>query len=183
MAKRPWKKQSMRLNADHEWNCREGFKVFVADRGAVRFDIPQSWLVIPGEDAIAFHDRQPPDDDCTLKLSILRLPPGVDWSVMPISRMIREVREDDSRNILSRTEPVDFRRGETDISWVGETYIDSGECRVAHGRTLLARHGLIQPLITFAYWDDDSERVEPAWEEVVRSLELGREIADPRRGR
>ena len=40
----------------------------------------------------------------------------------------------------------------------------------------------IQPLITFAYWHDDAERVEPAWDELLNSLQLGLVIADPRKG-
>ena len=184
MAKKGWSKKTLRLRDDHTWTSKPGYKIFVADRGAVRFDIPQDWVVIPGEDAIAFHDRQPPDDDCTMKLSVMRLPAGVDWSLMPTSRLIRELtgREDDSRNVLSRAEPVDIRRGALEISWTEETYIDPGECRVAHGRTCLARLREIQPLITFAYWHDDAERVEPAWDELLSSLQLGLVIADPRRG-
>src|SRR5215210_1801244 len=74
-----WQKRTLKLRDDHTWSGRPGCRVFVADRGAVRFDFPQDWIVIPQADSIRFHDKQPPDDDCVLGVSYLRLPP-IDWS-------------------------------------------------------------------------------------------------------
>jgi hypothetical protein len=37
-------------------------------------------------------------------------------------------------------------------------------------------------LITFDYWEDDTERVIPVWDMVLSSLVLGLYIADPRTG-
>ena len=57
-----------------------GYNIFVADRGAVRFDFPRDWIIEPGENgSIKFHDKKPPDDDCTLQITVMYLPDGVDF--------------------------------------------------------------------------------------------------------
>jgi hypothetical protein len=61
-----------------------GCNVFVADRGAVKFDFPREWVIAPGDDSINLHDKAPPDDDCVLAVSYLRLPP-IDWSGLPLA--------------------------------------------------------------------------------------------------
>lgn len=71
-----WKRQTLKLKENHGWRAKPGYKIFVADRGAVRFDIPQEWIMDPGKDSIKFHDRTPPDDDCLLQVSVLHLSPG-----------------------------------------------------------------------------------------------------------
>lgn len=182
MAKKDWIKKTLKLKDDHTWTARPGFKIFVADRGAVRFDFPEDWVVIPTDDAIGFHDKKPPDDDCTLKLSVLRLPPEVDWSGLPLSRLVREIVDHDTRNVIDRQELVEVKRGDLEICWAEVRFIDPNECRVAHSRSCLARARNIQPLITFDYWADDTERCEPAWDEVLRSLRVGVMIKDPTRG-
>ena len=56
-----WDKRTIKLNHAHGWHSRPGFKIFVADRGAVRFDFPDDWLVIPEENGtIKFHDKPTP---------------------------------------------------------------------------------------------------------------------------
>src|SRR2546429_5999332 len=78
-----WLKEELALQEDHTWRARPGCKIFVADRGALRLDYPEDWVVIPGENSINFHDRQPPDDDIHMEVSIMRLPP-FDWSGLPL---------------------------------------------------------------------------------------------------
>ena len=54
MAKKKWKKDTLKLKKDHLWKAKPGYTIFVADRGAVRFDIPQGWIVEPGPDSTKF---------------------------------------------------------------------------------------------------------------------------------
>src|SRR6266496_1579784 len=83
-----WDKEELELNKSHGWRARPGQKIFVADRGALRIEFPEDWVVIPDDDSIKFYDKQPPDDDCCLAVSYMRLPP-VDLSGLPVSEMLR----------------------------------------------------------------------------------------------
>ena len=183
MAKKPkakWTKHVLKLKAHHQWRARAGYKIFVADRGAVRFDFPESWVVIPGEDSIKFHDKTPPDDDCTLQLSVMRLPPQVDWSGLPLSFLVSEATTGDRRDIFERGEVHTEQRHGRELAWVEVRFRDPTQGgREAHSRTCLARSGNVQPLITFDFWADDAERLAPVWDAVLDSLRVNVPIDDP----
>ncbi len=176
-----WDKRTLKLPEKHGWHAKPGYKIFVADRGAVRFDFPESWLIIPADDAIRFHDKQPPDDDCTLALSVMRLPEG-DWSGLPVSSLVGQLVEKDSRDTISRGEVVEVRRADLDLAWAEIRFTDPTEGRPARSRICLARASNIQPLITFDYWEDDAPRLGKAWDEILRSLRVGEPILDPTLG-
>ncbi len=177
-----WESHRLKLNDDHNWKARPGFNIFVADRGAVKFEYPESWVVIPGEDSIKFHDRQPPDDDCTLQLSVFHLPPEVDWSGLSLALLVGELVKKDTRDVLDRGEVVEVRRPNLDLAWAEVRFLDPNEKREAFSRTCLARAGTIQPLLTFDYWAADADRCVPAWDEILDSLRLGIVVTDPTRG-
>ena len=42
-----WRKQAVPLPARHKRQCKEGNQLFIADRGAVSFDVPRGWVTIP----------------------------------------------------------------------------------------------------------------------------------------
>jgi hypothetical protein len=177
-----WEKHTLRLDEDHAWKARPGYNIFVADRGAVKFEFPEDWVVLPGEDSIKFHDRQPPDDDCTLQISVFHLPPEVDWSGLALGPLLGELVGKDTRDVLGRSEVVEVRRPGLDLAWTEVHFLDPNEKREAYSRTCLARSGTIQPLITFDFWADDAPRCRPIWDAVLDSLRLGMVITDPTRG-
>lgn len=173
----------MRLKADHKWKAKPGYKIFVADRGAVRFDFPGDWTVTPGPDAIKFHDRPPPDDNCVLQVTVFHLPPDVDWSSLPVAELLRSVNsDDDEQRVISRGEIVAIRRGNVDLAWMETRLIDPGENREAYSRTCLARGANVQALISLDFWPEDAAHLAPVWDEVLRSLRLGEYVKDPRTG-
>ncbi len=176
-----WKKTVLRLAGNHGWKAKPGYKIFVADRGAVRFDYPADWVVIPGDDSIRFHDRKPPDDNVVLQLSVIHLPPiTVDWSELPLERMLREaVVEKDERGVLSKGEIVCVKRPDLELAWTEVVFFALNEKREARSRSCLARGSNIQPLITMDYWPEDAARFIPVWDEVLRSLQLGQYVKDP----
>lgn len=176
-----WRKEVLKLRDDHTWRSKPGYRIFVADKGAVRFDIPEDWVVKPDSDSIKFHDREPPDDDCVLAASYMRLPP-VDWSGLALAGLVETIVEGDERGVIGRGEMNTLRRGALDIAWTEIKFIDPTERREAFSRICLAREANIQSLITFDFWADDRERVEPVWAEVISSLELNLTITDPTRG-
>ncbi len=177
-----WTRTVERLTESHGWKSKPGHKIFVADRGAVRFDLPQDWVCIPGEDSIRFCDREPPDDNCTLQVSYIRLPPiQGDWSELPLERLLRQVVDEDEREIVSKGEVIGVKRPDLELAWIELAFLDTNERREARSRICLARGSNIQPLITMEFWLEDAQRVGPVWDEVLRSLQLGVYIKDPTR--
>lgn len=176
-----WDQKAHRLKENHGWKAKPGYKIFVADRGAVRLDFPEDWIVEPGTDSVKFHDRPPPDDDCLLQVSIIHLPPAIDWSSLPLTQLLEAAIESDSRGVVPGGEVTHVRRPGLELARTEARFTDALEQREACSRTCLARGANIQPLITLDYWPEDSERVVPVWDEVLRSLQLGDYIKDPTR--
>ncbi len=177
-----WSKKSLRMHEDHGWRARPGHQIFVADRGAVRFDIPVDWAVVTDEKGVRLHDRQPPDDTCVLELSVFYLPPGIDWDELPLATMLAQAIDARDADLLGRTQVAHVLRPGLEIVWTETRRIDPGEHREARSRHLLARAANIQPFISLAFWPEDAERLEPVWDEVMRSLRVGEFVDDPLRG-
>lgn len=176
-----WTKKQQKLPAHHGWRSKPGHKIFVANRGAVRFDIPEAWTIEPGENgSVKFHDRPPPDDDCRLELSVFMFPNGVDWTELPMDQLVATTAKG-TRERLSQTETRRERRDDLEIAWYETTFIDSGEQREARSRICVARCPTVVILLTLDFWPEDAPRLDPIWAEVLRSLELGHYIADPLR--
>jgi hypothetical protein len=176
-----WSREVYRLREGHNWKAKPGYKIFVADRGAVRFDFPEDWVVVPGDDSIKLLDRPEPDDACALQVSVMHLRRDVDWSGLSLAALLAQVTAKSEQVILSRGEVREMRRGDLEIAWTETRFIDPGERREACTRYCLARRAAIQPLITLAFWPEDAGRLGPVWAEVLRSLRVGEVLVDPRR--
>src|SRR5262249_40659762 len=143
-----WKRETRKLRDRHFWTAQPGCKVFVADRGAVRFDFPQEWIVIPDRDSVKLYDKEPPHDDCCLAVSYLRIP-LVDWSGLPLASLVEQSSKGDSRPIFEWGQIQELRRGDLEIAWREMRFIDPGEKRDAVSLFCLARRAGVQALITF----------------------------------
>jgi len=178
-----WEKHSFKLPAQHGWKAKPGYKIFVADRGAVRFDFPEDWVVVPGKDSIGLHDRRPPEDEVVLKVSVMHLPPiKGGWGQLPLENLVREAVRHDSRGSTGGDDIRTVQRGALELAWTEVRFIDPNEKRPALSRTCLARARNIQPLITMDFWETDVEKFGPVWDEILRSLRVGVAYGDPRRG-
>jgi len=174
-----WTRRVDRLKDDHGWTAKPGYQIFVADRGAVRFDFPKTWEVRPGDDSIKFYDKPPPNDDCLLQVSLIHLPPGIDWTALPLATVLREVGGKDERGITGRGEVVTVKRLDLELVWNESWFTDPTEHRTACSRLCFARGSNIQACVTLDFWPEDVDRVNPVWEEVLRSLRLGDYVDDP----
>ena len=172
----------LRLDDDHGWRSRPGYKIFVADRGAVRFDFPEDWVLVTDADGVKLHDKPPPDDSCRLQLSVFYLPRGIDWSELPPAKLLADALAARDRDVISQTPIAHVLRSGLEIVWTEVRWIDPNEQREARSRHLLARADNIQPFITFDFWPEDAKRLQPVWKELLRSLRVGEFVADPRRG-
>jgi hypothetical protein len=183
---RAWTEQHLKLAKDHGWRAKPGHKIFVADRGAVRFDIPGSWVVRPGDDSIRITDRNPPADDCLLQLSVMYLRTDVNWSELPLPVLLENVVNNREERYLRKGDVVEEIRSDLELAWLELRVVDPGENREACSRICCARSTLIpdvviQPLMTMDFWPEHADRFSPVWDEVLRSLTLGDWVTDPTR--
>lgn len=177
-----WIKETLELKPDHHWDSPPGYKIFVADRGAVRFNVPHNWVFEPQEKSFKFLDGKPPNDDCCLEVSFNHLPPN-DWSQFPLKSTLKKVIEDDDRNVIESGEIFTIKRQTARIVWTEIKFIDTqAEPREAFSRICIGLGSNIQCLITFDYWADQALGLTPVWDEVMRSLTLGLYIRDPMTG-
>lgn len=177
-----WDKRTIPMDPDHGWRSKPGYQIFVADRGAVRFDFPVGWPVVVDEEGIKIHDREPPDDECRIQLSVFRLPPEVDLTGLPIATMLADALDAHDEDVISQTPIRHVLRPGLEIVWREVRRTDEREKREARSRHLLARAMNINPFITLDFWPEDERRLTPVWNELVRSLRVGEFVADPRKG-
>ncbi|MFQ3615965.1 MAG: hypothetical protein SNJ57_03845 [Cyanobacteriota bacterium] len=176
-----WVKETLSLPKNHNWKSQDGYNIFVAGRGAVRFDVPADWIFEPDEKSFKFFDGKPPNDNCRLEVSYNLLPEG-DWTLFPLVSVMKELVEKDERNILEKGEIVSLKRQTARIVWTEFKFLDSQENREAYSRICIGLGSGVQCLITFDYWVDDAERLTPVWDMVMKTLTLGLFIRDPRQG-
>ena len=178
MAKSKWTKTTYKLDGGtHGWECKPGYNIFIADRGAVRFDFPADWVFEPETTTFKFHDRQPPDDDCTLEVSIFHLPPQVDWSELRLPQMLIEITGGEALEGRSQGNVVSANRPGLEIVWLESAWVEDG--RDARSRQCLARGNDVQILVTMVFWAEHAERFIPVWDEALRTLHLGEYIREP----
>jgi hypothetical protein len=182
MSKPRWQKQTLKLRKNHNWTGTPGYVVFVADRGAARFEVPQDWIITPGDDSIRFYDKQPPDDDCLLQFSLLRLNPQIDWTGLPLQELFNAAFQGDDREKIARGEPTHERRADLELIWREDVFLDPKEQREARECMCLTRSGTIMPFLTFVFWPEHEERARKVWAHVLKTLRLGQYVADPRVG-
>jgi hypothetical protein len=168
-----WERRVYKLDANHKWKAKPGYQIFVADWGAVRFDFPHGWLTTPSKTSIKFHDKQPPDDDCVLEVSVTHLAP-LDWSDLSLAFLLREAAGKDMPGPVTKEgEIVEEKRGDLEIAWKGTRWLDTKETREAWSYICLARRKLTQVLITYDYWQDDEPRFGEVWGNLLESLRVG----------
>ena len=175
--KRRWEQISQKLAPDHGYRARPGSKIFVIDRGAVRFDLPGEWNVTPKEGSCVL---KTPEDDCLLEISHFALPP-IDRSRLSLTRLLQDV-DKIGGHCTAEDQIVHIQREDMEIVWSEHTYIDPSENREAILRTCLASGTTVHILINYAFWPECRERFHAVWEEILRTLQLGHYFADPRVG-
>jgi hypothetical protein len=170
-----------RLKDNHTWDAPAGYKIIVVDRGAVSFNVPQKWLMA-NADPLELHDAPPPNDNARITVSLWRLPPDVDWSGLPLAPLLIESTKDSKMEVLERSEVFTLPRQDLELVWTQHKFIDPVEKREAYTRIAMARGWGVHALITCDFWVSESQKLKPIWDEVLRSLQLGRVIQDPTLG-
>lgn len=176
-----WKKQTLKLQKNHRWKAKPGYRICVLGRGAVRFDIPQGWIMEPDAASVKFYDGAPPDDNCRLEASY-NLIPSIDWSGFPLEQLLKDVVEGDHRGSISIGEVISVRRVDLRLVWTEFCFQDLVENREAHSRVCIGIGNNVQCLITMDFWPEDRARATPVWDEALRTLKLGMYVSDPTLG-
>jgi len=178
-----WSVRKIDLFEEHGWSARPGHRILVLDRGAVRLEYPETWVVRASGDCIRVYDRTPPDDDCVLGVSYLRLLRDVDWSSLPLSQLLAAALGSDPRRFHRQDPVLDESRIDTDLAWRQCSFRDASQQeREALARICIARCPPVQALLTFDFWLSDLERCDEVWNGVLASLRLGEWVEDPRAG-
>jgi hypothetical protein len=171
--------EKFKLKDNHTWKSKPGYSICVLDRGVVRFDYPSTWILETKDGAVLLHDREPSIESCDLGVSIFRMP----------AEMIAELSLEDmllnslgsERKPYQQSEIRHVQRGDLEIAWLEQRYVESGQNRDARFRVALAR-GPVICLISMNYWSDRASGLELVWEEVLRTLVMGMHVADPTAG-
>ena len=170
-------KHLFHLPENHGWTARPGYKIFVADRGACRFDFPEDWHVSVGS-SIKITDRPPPDDDCVLEISVVPLP-ILDPERIPMETLLRETLQGES-NLQSLQEK---RCAGHRLISAERRGLDPPTGRAARWHYALALCPKLYAFLTFCFWEDDAGRYLEVWHNVLDSLELGKSYPSPFSGR
>jgi len=175
---RGWEKRTYKLDGNYKWKAKPGYQIFVADWGAVRFDFPHGWISVPQEGgSIRFCDREEPDNDAALEVSVMHLAP-IDWSGLSMAYLLKELKGgiEGRGTIVWRGEVVEEKRNDLEIAWNSTRWIDPNENREACSFSCLARRKTTQIFLTFDYWLDDEPRFGTVWRDVLDSLVLGEQV-------
>ncbi len=172
-------KLKLKLKRNHTWKSRPGHSICVIDRGAVRFDYPSHWIVEPAEGAVHLHDRPPSVESCDLGVSIFPVPHQFVQS-LSLEDTLRDTLGKE-REPYQQSEFFHIARGDLEIAWLEQRYVEAQYRRDARFRVALAR-GPALCLISMNYWSDRAAELEPVWDEVLRTLVLGMSVEDPAAG-
>jgi hypothetical protein len=172
-----FERTELKLKEGHTWKCSPGYKICVLAEGALRFDVPQDWIMQPGERSVKFYDVTPPDDNCRLEVSLLRHA-QIDWSGLDLDQLIRHPTVAQAGEGI-----VDIHRQErpgVELVWVERVSVEDG--KEARSRTAIVRGVNAHALLTLDFWATDADRLAPVWDEIMRSIDLGLKVKDPTAG-
>ncbi|HTX36939.1 MAG TPA: hypothetical protein VME43_18045 [Bryobacteraceae bacterium] len=168
--------EKLKLKRNHTWKSNPGYSICVIDRGLVRFDYPSHWIVEPAEGAVHLHDRPPSVESCDLGVSIFRVPAEAVRD-LSLDETLRDTLAQD-RKPYEQSEVHHILRADLEIAWLEQRYMDAEYQRDARFRVALAR-GSALCLISMNYWSSRAAGLERAWDEVLRTLVMGLQVADP----
>ncbi|MFN0317441.1 MAG: hypothetical protein ACKVQA_20650 [Burkholderiales bacterium] len=172
-----WTKHTLDLSPTHSWKAKPGHNIVVIDRGAVRFQVPQNWIVKPDDDSIKILDREPPDDDCRIAAS--HQTAFMEFATVPLATMVELATRNDERPVHTWLDVHEFSRLGLQAAWREMRFVDEAEKREAIAKLCIGRRGGVHGLITMEFWESDSELFRPVWDTVLETLEIGEPVADP----
>jgi len=177
-----FRSKKLKLKRHHHWKAKPGNVICVIDRGAIRFDYPESWDLTVDEGQINIRDRPKPDDNCVLSVSRMYLPVELADQV-PLRELVETALQEDEGETLERKPAAEIARDDgIELAYIESRYIEKNERREAFTRLAVARGSGVYCLMTLSFWADDRDKCGPVWDEALRSLTLGVYAVDPTAG-
>lgn len=189
----PFRSVVHRLPEKHNWKVSPGHQICVVDRGDLRFEFPEGWVMDFGKGSVKLHDKPYPHDSMVLEVSVIKTPGAVDMSRMPeLNEMLRKSLTERGQPITdeeihSFESPglegawVEYDRMEDEILTGGKRLVTWRHCECHPGKY---HRGPYLPvgILTYGFWSDWRETADPVWQHVLETLVMGQKIADPRVG-
>lgn len=188
-----WEMQVFDLPENHGWDAKPGNRIFIGDKGAIRFELPDSWIMEFPKDgrSFQFFDRKPTHDaDIRLDVRVRNMfgmNPHVDWFSVPpwdqppITEWLKKHLAKDERNPTKVGAPLTITVDGMTVAWAEMDFIDPAEKRPAHTRMCYAMKTSVALLsiIMMDFWHDDAARAHQVWNEVLGTLKLGEYVESP----
>jgi hypothetical protein len=179
-----WQKSEQKLAANHGWRAAPGHRICVLDRGDLQFEFPQGWHLTPEEGAIKVTDKPPPNDDCVLRVSVLRFGPLT--AGHPSLLMLLQGAFVEAGHLLDASDVQRVDREDIEILWGEYREIDSKENREAVWRIAMS-HSIsptrnLYGFLTFGFWPEDTQKATAFWVHALKTMIMDRPVADPARG-
>jgi hypothetical protein len=176
---------TLRLPENHGWRSKPGYKIFVANKGEVRFDYPEHW-VLDDTPPITFRDKERPADTCRLQLEIYKRRkdgdgPPIKELLVDLMDVFKATNDEDPGYALGRGEIVVVDREDLELAWRTSKFFNPYRNREMISRSAAARANGVLPLIIFDFPADAKTLFDPIWEEILTSLQVGLYIEDPTR--
>jgi hypothetical protein len=176
-------KMTVPLPPIHCWQCKPGNQLFIAERGAVAFEVPEGWVIRHDKkQTLTIHDLPPPADQARLSLTVFRLPPvRGGWGQLPLDKMLVQVAHEDAPKSgkkkaakgMTKLEVNRVPRSDLEVVWAEtQQWKDPGNGRMIRCRQILSRARLVQCLISFDVYADAAEQFQPAWDDLLTTLKL-----------
>ena len=172
--------EKLKLKENHTWKSRPGYAICVIDRGLVRFDYPSNWIVNPEDGAVHLHDRPPSIESCDLGVSVFRVA-AQEIKELSLDAALRETLAKDPKKAYEESEIHHIERGDLEIAWIEQRYVDDDYKRDARFRVALVR-GPVFCLISMNYWASRAASLNRVWDEVLRTLVMDLRVEDPTAG-
>jgi hypothetical protein len=129
--------------------------------------------------AVYLHDREPSIESCDLGVSLFRMPVEA-IAELPMEEMLMKSL-DSERQTYQQSEIRRIDRGDMEVLWLEQRYMEKTQNRDARFRVALAR-GPVVVLISMNYWSSRASGLERVWDEVLHTLQLGLHVTDPTAG-
>jgi len=153
------------------------------NRGAVRFDFPNSWIVGVDSRYVRIVDRKPPEDRCGLIVSCRQV--SLRMMDAPMHELLRDVTaEDEEDPSASVCGPIiRLFRPPLEAAWRQMRLIERFKGRDVCTRICMARGGRALATIIFDFWPEDELNLHEVWSNLLETLAVGDFIEDPASGR
>ena len=189
--KNDWKKSYLPLPQNHGWRTTSPKNsLFIVDRGAVQFEFPREWIIIPSaRGTLMVQDKPYPDENMRFDVGIAqlfredgvplrRIGVSVDWE-RPIDEAFMDSVKQPERELLEEGKLRLASGPGFEAAWRQVAFMDTEENRKVISRTCIARANSTCGIITFDFWPEYASRANRVWRLMLATLKVGDYIEDP----